>query len=181
MTANQLKEKLEQLGVSHAAVLPVKQIPFDRELRGMCEANRCGAYGKNWMCPPYCGEIDELIAHAKSYKTAVVFQNIYHISDSFDIEGMQEASGNHRDLTRRIYADKSLTPEGSLMLGAGGCNYCKRCAAADDKPCPFPDKAFASLEAYGIYVSQLAEAAGLKYINGQNTITYFSAILLKDE
>ena len=78
MTANQLKEQLEQLGVSHAAVLPVEQIPFDRELRGMCEANRCGAYGKNWMCPPYCGEIDELIARAKSYKTAVVFQNIYH-------------------------------------------------------------------------------------------------------
>ena len=78
-------------------------------------------------------------------------------------------------------ADKSLTPGDALMLGAGGCNYCKRCAAADDKPCPFPDKAFASLEAYGIYVSQLAEAAGLKYINGQNTITYFSAILLKAE
>lgn len=180
LTANELKQKLEERGVSHAAVLPVEQIAFDRELRAGCEVNRCGAYGKNWTCPPLCGEIDTLIARAKTYKTAVVFQNIYKISDSFDIEGMEEASNSHRDLTRTIYEDKELTPPGTLLLGAGGCNYCARCSAADNEPCRFPDKAFPSLEAYGVYVSQLAEAAGLKYINGVNTITYFSAILLKD-
>ena len=64
--ANQLKEKLEALGVSHAAVIPVSNIPFDRRLRESCEANRCGAYGTNWACPPLCGEIDELITQAKT-------------------------------------------------------------------------------------------------------------------
>ena len=34
-----------------------------------------------------------------------------------------------------------------------------------------------SLEAYGIHVSKLAETAGMKYINGQNTVTYFGAVL----
>ena len=34
-----------------------------------------------------------------------------------------------------------------------------------------------SLEAYGIHVSKMAEAAGMKYINGQDTVTYFGAVL----
>ncbi len=177
--ANQLKEKLEALGVSHAAVIPVSNIPFDRRLRESCEANRCGAYGTNWACPPLCGEIDELIAQAKTYQTAVVFQNIYQIDDSFDIEGMERAARGHQEMLRRIHDDNTVMPQEGLLLGAGGCTYCERCAAADHEPCRFPGKAFASLEAYGIFVSELAEAAGLKYINGVNTITYFGAILLK--
>ena len=35
----------------------------------------------------------------------------------------------------------------------------------------------ASLEAYGVNVSRMAQAAGMKYINGANTVTYFGAVL----
>jgi hypothetical protein len=35
----------------------------------------------------------------------------------------------------------------------------------------------ASLEAYCINVSALASSADMKYINGQNTVTYFGAVL----
>jgi hypothetical protein len=38
----------------------------------------------------------------------------------------------------------------------------------------------ASLEAYGFNVSRLAAAADMKYINGQNTVTYFGAVLFKE-
>ena len=178
-TAEKLKLSMERMGVSGAAILPVDRIPFDRELRKSCESNRCGIFGKNWACPPLVGEIDELIARAKTYHTAVVFQDVYKISDSFDIEGMQEAAEKHRKLARAVN-DCQEKPEDALMLGAGGCDFCERCAAQEDKPCRFPDKAFASLEAYGVYVSALAEACGMKYINGVNTITYFGAVLLKD-
>jgi hypothetical protein len=34
-----------------------------------------------------------------------------------------------------------------------------------------------SLEAYGVNVSGLASVAGMKYINGQDTVTYFGAVL----
>ena len=39
------------------------------------------------------------------------------------------------------------------------------------------DRACASLEAYGVSVSQLAELSGMRYINGENTVTYFGAVL----
>ena len=175
--AEQLRIFMEKAGVSHAAVITTDQIPFDRELRKMCEANRCGAYGKNWACPPLVGSVDELIEKARSFRYAVVFQNIYTIEDSFDIEGMDRAAHQHRELVRRIFESNEMPKDGQ-MLGAGGCDYCDRCAAMDGEPCRHPGKAFASLEACGVYVSQLAEACGMKYINGVNTITYFGAVLL---
>ena len=38
----------------------------------------------------------------------------------------------------------------------------------------------ASLEAYGVNVSELASASGMKYINGQNTVTYFGAVFFQE-
>ena len=64
-----------------------------------------------------------------------------------------------------------------LHLGAGGCGVCEKCAKMDGLPCRFPNMAMPSLEAYCINVSELARASGMKYINGQNTVTYFGAVL----
>ena len=47
----------------------------------------------------------------------------------------------------------------------------------DDLPCRAPEEALSSLEAYGINVYQTVKKTALKYINGQNTVTYFGAIL----
>ena len=76
---------------------------------------------------------------------------------------------------RRVFSDMNITKV--LHLGAGGCGVCKRCAKVDGEPCRFPSEAMPSLEAYGINVSSLASLSGMKYINGQNTVTYFGAVL----
>ena len=39
------------------------------------------------------------------------------------------------------------------------------------------EQAMPSLEAYGVNVSQLAKTAEMKYVNGQDTVTYFGAVL----
>ena len=66
-----------------------------------------------------------------------------------------------------------------LHLGAGGCGLCEKCAKLDDLPCRYPKEALASLEAYGVFVSETAKHAGLQYINGANTVTYFGIILFE--
>ena len=81
-------------------------------------------------------------------------------------------------LPRSVQALLPPQPE-ALLLGAGGCRLCPRCAKADNQPCRFPDAALASLEAYGVNVSLLAPQAGMQYINGANTVTYFGAAFLK--
>ena len=65
----------------------------------------------------------------------------------------------------------------ALHLGVGNCGVCEKCAKLTNEPCRYPDLALPSLESYGVNVSELAKASGMKYINGQNTVTYFGAVL----
>ena len=169
------------LGATKVGVVEVKDIPLDRVFRDMCAANSCGAYGKNWTCPPASGDIDDLMEKIRSYDTAVVYQTIGEIEDSFDFEGMTEVGERHRQLVFDVRdACREMELGEALFLGAGGCRYCPVCAKVTDEPCRFPDQAISSLEAHGINVSKLAPLAGMKYINGANTVTYFGGIFLRD-
>ena len=165
-------------GAYKAASISVSDIPFNRVFREACEKNTCGNYNRNWMCPPNVGDIDSLILEAKSFDTAIVFQTVNQIEDSFDIEGMFSAWENHNDVTQknRHFIDMEHFQK-VLYLGAGGCRLCKKCAKRTNEPCRHPDKALPSMEAYGISVYDLALKCEMKYINGKNTVTYFGAVL----
>jgi predicted metal-binding protein len=65
-----------------------------------------------------------------------------------------------------------------LSLGSGGCRRCKKCTYPD-APCRFPEKKFASMEAYGMLVTQVCQDNGLDYYYGKGTITYTSCFLLE--
>lgn len=175
-----MMERFSGIGFSSIVEIPVSDIPFDTSLREMCEMNRCGCYGKNYGCPPHIGDVQTLIEKAQSYKKAIVFQSIYKLEDSFDIEGMNKG---HDDFNKKTGEVKMLCnrilPD-ALVLGAGGCKICKVCGAVDNIPCRYPERFVASLESYSIFVSALAEVCGMKYINGVNTVTYFGAILYND-
>ena len=177
MDHNALIQSALDCGAAGAAVVSVGDIAFDRAFRDACARNICGKYGTNWMCPPSVGDIDEMISRAKSFGQMLVFQSISLLEDSYDIEGMRAAGKNHSALTLAIALAVRPMLEQSIMLGAGACGICGRCAKADDAPCRFPEKAAASLESYGISVTDLASLSGLKYINGQNTLTFFGGIL----
>jgi predicted metal-binding protein len=174
-----LVNKCLKHGAYKAYIIDVDKIPFDKGLRKYCEANYCGAYGKNYACPPNVGSVDEVIAKAKLYKKALIFQTVGNLEDSYDIEGMEKAKVNHSKLAKKINAEVKSIYDDYLQLTAGGCDICPTCAITDDKPCRFPDKAISSLEAYCMNVSTLAGLCGMKYINGQNTVTYFGAYLFK--
>lgn len=170
-------EICKNAGAAHASIVDAAVVPFDKALRSYCVANACGNYGKNYACPPQVGEPDMLIARAKAYGRALVFQTIWELEDSFDIEGMTHAGYAHERVCADIF--KRTEPEMGerLLLTAGGCSICKTCAALTGEPCRFPDKAVSSLEAYCINVSKLCGKCGMKYINGANTVTYFGMCL----
>ena len=158
------------------AQMETREILFSPSFRAACERNACGFYGACWMCPPDVGEIGQLIAQVSAYPYALVFQTVHEIADSFDIEGMQRAARAHNRLIVRLR--RSLTRAGvdCLTLGAGACGGCKTCAKKANEPCRHPDRAVIPLEAAGIDVVALARRAGLPYLNGKNTVTYFGAI-----
>lgn len=176
MELEQLAAEAVILGAYKAGIIEVDKIPFEAELRKSCEVNYCGNFGRNWMCPPHVGDIDTLIQRAKGYKYALVYQTVSDIEDSFDYEGMVAAGKRHKEITDLITAKVKEGWQGPILqLSAGGCPVCEKCAKREEQPCRHPDKALASLEAYGIYVSKLSALCNMNYINGQNTVTYFGA------
>ena len=168
-------------GAYKANVIEAGKIQTDRVFRDICESNSCGMYGKCWMCPPDIGEIDELMAQIGSYDYALVYQTVTELEDSYDFEGMIEAKKSTYPLAiglRKTFAELGISD--SLHLGVGGCGVCPTCAKRTGEPCRFPSLAIPSLEGYGVNVSALASAADMKYTNGQNTVTYFGAVLFSE-
>ena len=167
-------------GASNCALIHVKDIILDPGLRKNCEMNYCGEYGRTWVCPPHCGPIEECIDKVRQYSEAIVVQTISPLEDSYDFEGMEAAAKTFGDVFLKAVSQvKSHYDSGLLCLSAGGCHRCPACSVSSGEPCRRPEEAFASLESHGIFVSDLAQKAGLNYINGQNTVTYFGAIFYK--
>ncbi len=168
-------------GACHAAMLDQSQVVLSDSFREICESNQCGGYGRCWMCPPYIGDIHDLMEQVRQYPHAMLYQTIGQLEDSYDIEGMFEAGAVHAQVSQQIQqAVKPLLQAPFLHLTCGGCHLCETCAKLEDKPCRFPDKALSSMEGYGIDVYQTAASTPLKYINGQNTVTYFGIILFSE-
>ncbi len=171
----------KKTGFSGATFLFAKDIVLSREFRDACAANRCGLYGKCYMCPPDIGDIDTLMAKVRAFSYALLLQTVSSLEDSYDFEGMVAAGKQHARLTRELWGKlRTVLPSDSLCLSKGGCGFCKQCAKATGEPCRSPENALSSLEAYGVSVSETVAKTSLKYINGQNTVTYFSLILFND-
>lgn len=167
-------------GAKGAQYLPGSAVITDPVFRKICKSNACGKFGRCYMCPPDIGPLDALIEQIRQFPHAVLYQSVGTIEDSFDFEGMMEVGRAHCMLSQRIRERLEGKLPGHLHLTGGGCHLCERCAKLDEAPCRYPDAALSSLEGYGIDVYRTSLATDLKYINGENSVTYFGIILFSD-
>ena len=173
------KEQMLEIGFEHATLFDPAQLNFRQDVRDMCAADKCNYYNKCWVCPPACGDINKSVEKAKKYTRALMIQTTRQLEDSFDIENMLDAADSHKKrFAQAVELMRAYDPD-CLPMGAGGCSLCRKCAYPDE-PCRFPDKAFTSMEAYGLYVAAECKKAGLEYNYGPNTLTYSSCILFND-
>lgn len=167
-------------GAASAAPIDVSALVLSAEFRTICEQNSCGSFGRCWACPPHIGPVEEWMERIRACSGGVLYQTVAPLEDSFDFEGMMAAAHGHAKLGKRIEkALRAADPDrGSyLHFGAGGCHICRKCTAPEGKPCRHPDKVLPALEGCGVDVYKAAKAAGLNYINGPNTVTYFGLVL----
>lgn len=164
-------------GFTYAVYLDAATVRLREEVREMCQSNTCGMYGKNWACPPACGDLDTCREQVAAYRWGVLLQTVGEVEDSLDFEGMMAAEAAHKKsfytlipLLRRKYP-------GLLALGSGCCTVCPQCAGPE-VPCRFPEKRVSSLEAYGVVVSDLCKENHIGYYYGSGTIAYTACCLL---
>ena len=170
----ELKEYIKGFGFYDCGVVDTGEVKFRQEIRKMCEVNTCRMYGTTWACPPAVGTVDECRDRVQSYEKMLVLSGRYELEDSFDFEGMQEGARKFREASRAL--NEHLRTKGLkyILLSNEGCLRCAACAYPE--PCRFPDRLFPSLEGYGILVNKLAESAGVPYLNGPLTVTYFGLL-----
>lgn len=173
-----LKAMAAEAGFEHAAELDAGTIELKDEVRAMCNTNSCGAYGKNWSCPPACGAIEDLRVEVGRYRRGILVQTVGEVEDSMDFEGMMEAEALHKERFTALHEALLKDWPSLLALGAGTCRRCGTCTYPD-APCRFPDKRVSSMEAYGMLVLKVCKANGLQYYYGPQAIAYTSCFLLE--
>lgn len=146
------------------------------EVREMCAAGRCGAYGHNWSCPPACGTPEQCQRRMSRYGHGILVQTTGMLEDDFDVEGISAAERRHKEAFADLTRQARLLHPDCLPLTAGSCTLCRRCTYPE-KACRFPLKRMSSMEAYGLLVSDVCTKSGLAYNHGARTITYTSCIL----
>jgi predicted metal-binding protein len=162
-------------GFDHAVALDISTLTPRQDVRDMCRADTCRAYGKNWTCPPHCGTLEECAEKMQGYSRGLLLQTIGKLEKAIDTKAYRRTEQRHLEQFRQ-FSDIIRThfPD-ALCLGSGGCRICDRCAFPE--PCRFSEKAYGSMEGYGLFVTQVCRDNTLEYHHGEKTITYTSCIL----
>lgn len=172
---NEWIEKALELGFSQAAPLDVATLIPRQDVRAMCAADLCGGYGKNWTCPPHCGSLEECAEKIRACQHGVLLQTVGTMEKTIDTKAYRRTEQRHMEMFHRFANQiRQMYPQ-ALCLGAGGCRICKTCAYPE--VCRFPENACASMEGYGLFVTQVCRDNGLRYYYGERTITYTACVL----
>jgi predicted metal-binding protein len=165
-----------QIGFSHIGPLNMAALTQSEEVRAMCQADRCQVYGKSWGCPPACGSLETMARRLSGYRTGLLVQTTGTLSDSFDLSAIQETERRHKLAFDALARQARQLFPACLPLSSGACTRCHSCTYPD-RPCRFPQRLYPSMEAYGLWVSDVCRRSGLDYNYGTNTITYTACIL----
>lgn len=171
-------EKALELGFSQAVPLNIRSLKPRKDVRDMCASDKCNAYGKNWTCPPYCGTLEECEARMGQYAWGILLQTTGTLEKMIDTKGYQRTEQRHLQLFHKLSELVRITYPNALCLGSGGCRICTRCAYP--APCRSPEKAYSSMEGFGLFVTQVCRDSGCSYYYGEKTITYTACILFPE-
>ena len=167
--------RAREIGFSQAALLDVQTLKPRQDVRAMCTEDKCGAYGKNWTCPPQCGDLETCTERIQSYHRGILLQTVGEMQRAIDYKTMVATGKRHMEFFHQLCNEIRPVHPNALFLGAGGCRICEKCAFPE--PCRFPERACSSMEGYGLLVSQVCKDNNVKYYYGERTITYTACIL----
>ena len=175
-TSALVQREIFRAGFQDSGVLETSALSFHKEVRDTCKGNRCRSYGGSWACPPAVGTLEECRARVLGFEKMQLFSKPYLLADSMDFSAVGKAMGDFKACAREL--GKLLRPKLNklLILSNESCGRCEACTWPE-APCRFPEELQPSIEGYGFLVSELAKQAGISYMNGKNTVTFFGAVL----
>ena len=173
---NMIRIIAKECGFFETGEIDIASLRFSDEIRHICRGNVCRHYGTTWACPPAVGTIEECRQRCLEYNKMLLLSGKFDLEDSLDFEGMEAGLISFKKMIDLLDDRVKRVLSSYILLSNEGCMRCEKCSYPE-APCRFPDRLFHSIEGYGFVVSNLARQAGIHYLNGKNTVTYFGAIL----
>ena len=178
MELDALLEEAKAAGFEVAAPLDVKTLKFLPEVREMCSADRCRSYDRSWSCPPACGTLEEISGRCRGYSRGMLVQSVGRREDEFDFESIARVEEEHKRRFNALVRRYAALGVDNLSMGAGACTICEKCTWPD-APCRFPELVHPSMEASGLFVSQVCRDNGVKYYYGPDSICFVACFLFR--
>lgn len=151
-------------------------------VRNFCYANKCGKYGKHYMCPPLIGSLEETDKRLRDFKQCILLQYSKKLSANQDL-GEIEAIKTEFHL-KILQLENLLLTNGALSawgLMGGSCSLCPKCYAETDQPCLYPDRARPSPESMGIDIITLLNNLGIGSQFYTDRITWTGCLLFRND
>lgn len=166
------------LGIAVCRELDVALLVPEERIRPLCSEDKCGNYGKHYMCPPHVGTLDEIRRKLSRFQRGVLLQYSELLDVRNDGEGVvrTKLDFHHRILQLEdMLNDEGIAPLWGMI--GGSCELCRPCRAAAGEPCPQPDEARMSLESIAVDVIALLDRFGLDSRFHPHRITWTGCIL----
>jgi predicted metal-binding protein len=166
--------------VALVKVINPNQLIVTQKVRDYCIENKCGKYNKNFMCPPYTGDINSFKERLKNYRKGIIIG----VKDKILKDDRKEKAYESADKLHKIMLDAELMAKklgfdnGTALIG-GNCRICRVCAVELGlKNCLYPEKARPSLEAMGIDVIETLRNIGITLEFRQDEVTWIGLLLI---
>ena len=178
MELSKLMDMARAEGFETVAELDVGTLKFLPEVRDMCTSDRCRSFGRSWSCPPACGSLEEISAKCRGYTRGIIVQTVGRRDDEFDFESITRVNELNKARFARLADAYAAAGADCYPMGSGACTICSKCTYPD-APCRFPERMHSSMEANGLFVSQVCKDNGVKYYYGPDSICLVGCFLFR--
>ena len=164
---------------TQAEVIPVQELVFDSSFRKYCEENKCGNFGTNYACPPYCETPEQMKERVTAYAYALVMMSRFDVENALDPAQVIPTKNRHMERTFLLVGKAADLPacRNSMLISGSPCMLCGECRMKKNLPCPSPEKRYSCVSAYCLDVMALAKACSMEISWELNQISYFSIFL----
>ncbi|MCQ2086202.1 MAG: DUF2284 domain-containing protein [archaeon] len=149
--------------------------------REICKTNRCGNYRRNLTCPPFLKDAAICISEIDRYNVVDVLTQTFEDIDLQNKDSVKKIIDGFQDTCRSIMTAMRRDGFDVMALSVGGCNYCERCFALDDKKCRYPEMRIFSISGYGVDMTEYVRDIGGDFTFRDGEITLYCILLTKTE
>ncbi len=178
MDTEDIVQRAHQLGIHTCIEFDPGLLTPEERIREICHGNKCGNYRVHYMCPPHVGSLEDAERRFGEFKRGVLLQYSEALDVTTDIEGLLRAKMELH--TRVLQMEEYLRSRGlanAWGLIGGSCWLCYPCKARSGEPCPHPEAARPSPEAFGVDVMALLGKLGLDNQFHSDRVTWTGCVL----